>query len=127
MLTVDGRHPFSPPILDRGNAVKISIDSAEPLHDVLRVISALYDVTLAVTTSNDAGQTTPAIANRDSSTPTRGKTATKSRGRGRSTKKLGRVSTAELRSWAQENGHPVSDRGPIPAAVSVAYQQAQRG
>lgn len=32
--------------------------------------------------------------------------------------------TAEIREWAKENGHKVSDRGRIPAPVMEAYEQA---
>ncbi len=32
--------------------------------------------------------------------------------------------TASIRAWARSNGHPVSARGPIPAAVRDAYNAA---
>lgn len=31
---------------------------------------------------------------------------------------------ASIRSWAKENGHPVSDRGRIPQSVVDAYREA---
>ncbi|HEY2203102.1 MAG TPA: Lsr2 family protein [Pseudonocardia sp.] len=54
--------------------------------------------------------------------------ARKSGGRGRgatggtATPSNRRQDTAEIRTWAQENGHEVSDRGRIPAAVVDAYE-----
>jgi hypothetical protein len=33
-----------------------------------------------------------------------------------------RQDTAAIRTWAQENGHTVSDRGRIPGAVTEAYE-----
>jgi Lsr2 len=32
--------------------------------------------------------------------------------------------THDIRSWAQSNGHQISNRGRIPAAVVQAYQEA---
>jgi hypothetical protein len=36
-----------------------------------------------------------------------------------------RNNTAAIRAWARAHGHPVSDRGRIPAAVRQAYDAAQ--
>lgn len=36
----------------------------------------------------------------------------------------GRSDLAEVRTWANANGHPVSDRGRVPAAVLEAYDAA---
>ena len=35
-----------------------------------------------------------------------------------------RADLAEIREWARQNGHKVSDRGRISAAVQAAYDQA---
>ncbi len=129
MLTWTGMSPSFNRYWTRGRSLKISIDSAEQLEDVLRVIGALYEVTLTIATVSEAGQAAPA-SRVDSSAGTRAgraETSTGKTGRGQPKKRIGNVSTAELRSWAQENGHAVSDRGPIPAAVSAAYRLAQRG
>ncbi|MFF2374892.1 Lsr2 family protein [Streptomyces xiamenensis] len=32
--------------------------------------------------------------------------------------------TAAIRSWAKANGHPISDRGRVPASVREAYHKA---
>ena len=34
------------------------------------------------------------------------------------------ATTAEIRAWARENGHRVSDRGRMPAEVVAAYEAA---
>ena len=109
--------------------VKISIDSSEPLEDVLRVVGAAYDVTLSVAPAAEIteGQTAGSERSRGRS-PRSGqaKRATRngSNGRSRSAKDRVKVSNAELRSWARENGQTVNDRGRVPAAVIAAYRQA---
>ena len=35
-------------------------------------------------------------------------------------------STADIRTWAQQNGPPVGDRGRLPAEILAAYDKAQR-
>lgn len=106
--------------------MKISIDSSEPLDDVIRVIGAMYDVTLTATPAGAPAAEapkTPARAGRGG----RGRAASAASGNGRrrSRARVTKVSNAELRSWARENGHTVSDRGRIPASVAQAYQDAQ--
>jgi hypothetical protein len=39
--------------------------------------------------------------------------------------RVDREQTQAIREWARSNGHPVSDRGRIPAAVVEAYHAAQ--
>jgi hypothetical protein len=110
-------------------SVKISIDSNEPLEDVLRVVGAAYDVTLSVA----PGETTEGKAARFERSrgrlPRSGQGRETSRkgsdGPSRSTKHRLKVTNAELRSWARENGHAVNDRGRVPAAVIAAYRQAR--
>ncbi len=34
--------------------------------------------------------------------------------------------TADIRAWAQQNGHPVGDRGRLPAELVEAYDKAHR-
>ena len=36
-------------------------------------------------------------------------------------------SLADIRAWAKENGHEVSDRGRLPNAVMQAYNEAHQG
>ena len=89
--------------------MKVTIDSSEPLTDVLRVVGAVYGVELAV--SGDVAATaTPAKAKRG--------------GRARRT---AAVTNGELRSWARQNGFAVSGRGRVPATVVSAYRAAHNG
>ena len=44
----------------------------------------------------------------------------------RSTTKKTPGSTTAVRTWATANGHKVSDRGRIPAAVQEAYDKARK-
>lgn len=116
--------------------MRISIDSTEPLEDVIRVVGAMYDVTLTVATTND---TAVAVQARTPAGPDGSRTAKESASRGRgsgqsragtrgqSDKRLAKVSNDDLRSWARENGHTVRDRGRIPAVVLTAYREAHGG
>lgn len=110
--------------------MRISIDSTEPLEDVIRVVGAVYDVTLTVAASNGAARVVPATTLQGrGGRRAAGGTAPRARsnGQGRPAKQPAKVSNAELRSWAHENGHTVSDRGRIPAAVVAAHHDTQGG
>ena len=37
------------------------------------------------------------------------------------------MGTAELRTWARDNGYAVSDRGRVAASVAQAYDAAHQG
>jgi hypothetical protein len=118
-----------------GIALKVTIDSSEPLDDALRVIGALYDVTLTAASSAPREQTTLSEATPTTSRGNRGgrrtgraaKTASRSRRAPRkAAAKRPSVTTAQLRTWARDNGHEVSDRGPISETVAAAYREAQQ-
>lgn len=47
------------------------------------------------------------------------------RGASRSARKSSSADLAAVREWARANGHPVSERGRVPAAVLEAYAAAQ--
>lgn len=114
--------------------MRISIDSTEPLEDVIRVVGAMYDVTLMVATTDDAAVTVPA---RTSAGPDGSRTAKGKASRGRGTRRgragtraqsgsrIAAASNEAVRSWARENGLTVSDHGRIPAVVLTAYREAQ--
>lgn len=108
--------------------MRITIDSSEPLEDAIRVIGAMYNVTLT-TGSGEATAEAPAQPAAESTSRRNGqRRASRTRStnrRRRARTPLAKVSNAELRSWARENGHTVSDRGRIPASVSAAYLEAQ--
>jgi hypothetical protein len=125
--------------------VRVTIDSTEPLDEVLKVLGAMYGVTLAVSDA-DPGTVPPPVADTDTpppssateegtappSSPAAEETPTPRRRRpsrrrapreGRTARD--RVDNAEIRSWARENGYTVSDRGRVPATIVAAYREAQ--
>ena len=118
--------------------MKVTIDSSEPLDDAIRVLGALYDVTLVVSpgvadSSGEAQDKVAARLVRAGARPSRRGTAKdradrtpKGRG-GRARKSVAHVETAELRSWARDNGYAVSDRGRVATSVVQAYDAAHRG
>ena len=115
--------------------LKVTIDSTEPLADAIRVIGALYNVNLGeVADDADAIIIRPA-----QDQPPRAATSTPAR---RSRAKTAKVSSpsgtgrrrrapaadsSDVRAWAVANGHTVSDRGTLPAAVKAAYAEAHKG
>jgi hypothetical protein len=118
--------------------LKVTIDSSEPLADALRVIDALYNVTLAQVdnmpalgtpsagprSSRRSGATTNGSSRRaGTSKTTKGARAPKPT---RSSPQAAAVSTSEIRRWALANGHTVSSRGTLPGAVRTAYAKAHR-
>jgi hypothetical protein len=120
--------------------VKLTVDSSEPLEDAMRVLGALYGVTLVVANPDgDAGASTDSYANRSSNSEAKSKAGPAKRKRaasGRSRATRARQSSAgqpagsqspsnaEIRAWARQNGFTVSDRGRLPASVLTAFRQA---
>ena len=122
--------------------MKVTLDSNEPLADAMRVIGALYNVTLAQVAAATADDTTTAGAGAGAGAakdqPRRAATAKPSRrsraktakvsspsrsGRSRRTEA---VSSSDVRAWAVANGHAVSNRGTLPAAIRSAYAEAHK-
>jgi hypothetical protein len=123
--------------------VKITVDSSEPLEDALRVLGALYGVTLVVSPGDhsdtepvhkraakpapkrrSASRKRPAAVEKSSATA-----AAAEAGDGQSDSEpaavsAGAPSNAQVRAWARENGARVSDRGRVPASVVDAYRRA---
>lgn len=108
--------------------MKVTIDSTEPLGDALRVIGALYKVSLTI--ADDAGAVIPQAADANALSSSRRTSSARSRRRGQNTRagrenrKVESVSVAEIRRWALENGHRVSVRGTLPASIKAAYADA---
>lgn len=93
----------------------------------MRVLGALYGVTLVVSSNNP--NPNPNKAARKRTTTLSRKTASKPASRKKTVKKTtprptGSPSNAELRAWARQNGFTVSDRGRLPASVVTAYRNA---
>lgn len=108
--------------------MKISVDCTEPLQDVLRVVGAAYGVTLAVEPDDASAVLQSAEAHSRAESSRRGQDrkgpARPSDGRRKSAGGRLKVSNAELRSWARQNGYAVSDRGRLPAAIAAAHRKA---
>ena len=113
--------------------MQLTIDSNEPLERVLDVVGSLYGVRLAVSTETPA-----ASAAAGSRAPRRTATGAR-RARSRASAVPARshhgrptatttspADSATVRRWAQANGHPVKDRGRVPASVVAAYHQRDR-
>jgi len=123
------------------SALKLTIDSSETLEDTLRVVGALYNVTLEVPVNGaKARRSAKKTGTSGSSRPARAAGARpqrrpvsrqpSNRGRGRQaragTRGHGPVDAAAVRSWARENGYTVADRGRMPAEVLTAYKNTHK-
>lgn len=114
--------------------LKLTVDSTESLDDALRVVGALYGVTLVVSeegrnTSNPTPRRTTKPKKTSVGTSPRSRAAVADTGSGRSrTRKAAASAEApsnvEVRSWARKTGLSVSDRGRVPASVMAAYRSA---
>jgi hypothetical protein len=120
--------------------VKITLDSAEPLEDAIRVLGAMYGVRLVVSSSQDATRPVEDVASKRSASQVQNRkhsgsknarsAAAKAAAGSRGSKRRsvsgagGRPSNAVVRAWARENGLAVSDRGRVPGSVVAAYRSA---
>ncbi len=108
--------------------MQLTIDSAEPLEDVLKVIGSLYDVRLAVVPAAAVDAPAPPLATKAVAATHKRSGAARSSsvdaaGRRRSGGSA-QVDPAAVRHWARENGHPVRDRGRVADAVVAAYRES---
>ena len=116
--------------VSRGIHVKVTIDATDSLSDAIRVINALFGVTLAAVDGDD-GRTVPARRSAPTRTPeapsSKRSHAKVSNGPVRRNRPVPatRASASEVRAWARANGHVVRDRGAIPAAVRAAFEAAR--
>ena len=95
--------------------MKVTLYSSDPLEDALRVVGALYGVSLQVGAPD--GASTPAARPR-----ARGRSAAAvTAPRKRAARAAVSTPTADLRRWAKEAGYQVNDRGPLPADVVAAH------
>ena len=114
----------------------------------MRVVGALYGVTLALSGDGQEATETPQKATGDSTSTKRRTTRKKASARKAPSKaaaakaqseqpkqpeesvavgSAGSPSNADLRIWARHNGFTVSDRGRVPAAIVTAYRNAHSG
>lgn len=107
--------------------MQVTLDSGDSLENALRVLGALYGVTLTVASDGEnaaesaadngtGAQERPARSRRGSRT-----TASRSRRRGAA---ASTPDLAAVRAWARENGYTVSDRGRVPNSILAAYQES---
>jgi hypothetical protein len=112
--------------------MQLTIDSNEPLERVLDVVGSLYGVRLAVSTDAPEAPNAGSSRARRQAAPkarparSRGSAVPARSHHGRPTASTRAPDSATLRRWAQANGHPVKDRGRIPATVVAAYHQRDR-
>ncbi len=130
------RNPFFPRKVSA--TVKVTIDSSEPLDQALRVLGAMYDVTLRIssTDTNEPNGSQHSSSDGDLFSPRKpgrkgrpGRSASAARRKSSTGGKRAarvRVSTAELRSWARENGYTVAERGRLPKEIAAAYNAAKK-
>ncbi len=102
--------------------MKVTLYSSDSLEDALRVVGALYGVSLQVGAADAAATSSPAPATRPRS---RGRSAAAAASgtapRKRSARAAVSTPTADLRRWAKAEGYQVNDRGPLPADVVAAH------
>jgi len=107
--------------------VKLTIDSAESLDNVLRTVGALFGVELeARGEAARPAKAAPArrrLASAATSTRRRGGAARTGTRRPAAASRTA-SSTSDVRSWARANGYDVSDRGRISETVLSAYRAA---
>ena len=101
--------------------MQLTINSGEPLADVLRVVGGLYGVTLTTAEPPSGAKVGQQSVRRNG--------ASVPAGRGRGTRagtasRTGAADAKAVREWAATNGFEVSARGSLPAAVRDAYQSA---
>lgn len=122
--------------------MKVTIDSSEPLTDTIRVIGALYNVTLT-----QADESTRAGEHDRNTTVSRSSARSHRKPAPSAPKQAQRSPTpksmpaaaarraavvkaadpGEIRTWAKTNGYTVNDRGPLAGTVRAAYAAAQNG
>jgi hypothetical protein len=117
--------------VERRPELKLTLDSSEPLEDAMRVVGALYGVTLTVSGDDQRASKPAQKATRRPSAAKKARVAAPAADanagaaqRKTASRSAGLPRNAEVRSWAREHGMTVSDRGRVPASVMTAYRQA---
>lgn len=116
--------------------MKLTVDSSEPLEDALRVVGALYGVTIVVsengsTASQTTRKRTTQPRNGTSGPNKRPRTVVADKPAGKARKPSGargvaQPTNAEVRSWARDAGLSINGRGRVPASVMAAYRVAHK-
>lgn len=107
--------------------MQLTINSSEPLDQVLEVLGALYGVRLTrhepQVASAEEASPAPAEVLRPASRR-RATTQTTPNRRARSTRTSDKVDVQAVRAWARQQGRTVSDRGRLPQSLIEEYRQA---
>jgi len=123
--------------------MQLTIDSTEPLDRVLKVVSSLYGVELAVVSTSEqpAGESaarqkpiTPRAQTRRTAKKTAPAAPVRKTAAGNGKKATGNGGSRQspvndlgaVRSWARANGFQVSDRGRVSNAVLQAFKAGNR-
>lgn len=107
--------------------MQLTINSSEPLDQVLEVVGALYGVRLTRFEPQVASEDeeSPAAAKLLRSAPRRRAAAKTTPNRGaRSTRTTAKVDVQAVRAWAREQGRTVSDRGRLSQSLIEEYRLA---
>ena len=107
----------------------ITIDSRDPLDQSLRLVGALFGVSVKVEAEGEAiaAASGPASGGQRKSGVRRPAKGAKSTRRSGSRAVMAPADQAVVRTWAREQGLQVSDRGRVPNAILEAYQQRRSG
>jgi Lsr2 protein len=128
--------------------MQLTIDSSEPLDRVLKVVSSLYGVELAVVSTSEQPSQESAARRKPITPRTQTRRTAKKSAPGVSVQKAGNGKTGAgngkttagnggsrqspvsdlgaVRSWARANGFQVSDRGRVSNAVLQAFKEGNR-
>jgi len=119
----------------KATELKLTLDSSEPLEDAMRVVGALYGVTLTVS-GDEQGASKPAQNRKATRKPSAARKArpaapatsvdAEASRKRTASRAAGSPRNAEVRSWARQHGMMVSDRGRVPASVMTAYRKAHK-
>ncbi len=102
----------------------VTIDSRDPLDQALRVVGALFGVSLTVEHNAEVVVAASGSRNgRQRKSGVRPAKAVKSTRRPGSRAVAPQADQSVVRTWAREQGLQVSDRGRVPNAILEAYQQ----
>jgi len=103
--------------------MKVTIDSNEPLSKALRVMGAMYNVTVVVAEDGMSARTPPV---KGGPTPASPRANVRRARKKLAAQPANSVNNVEVRSWALENGMTVSNRGRLPEQVVAAYRDAHQ-
>jgi hypothetical protein len=103
--------------------MQLTIDSEQPLDEVLRVVGAMFDVEISVGSQDARAATRPGRAARQATK--RAGSARRGARRGGRRARSG-ATPADVRQWAALNGLEIASKGRVPGSVLEAFAAAHR-